>query len=466
MSEARKPYLDPQSCPSSRPAWSAFDPATRELHERINAAARRRGMPYLHPEDPTLQLDMLGSRLMTDWQEKKAEWVFAGERCWSDLHQFYARYGVETSRPLIASLRDLEHAGGVILTDCGMQALALTIDALAFPGGHAVLMRGVYNKTRRYLEWLGNRMNFEVTIVEDGDEGGAVAAIRPESFILLAETYTNPLMRALNPESLGSHVVTARKNGASRLRFVVDNTIATPWSVKRPLLDYEGIDVIAASGTKALGGQDRDLWGYVASNSVDFLNEIMDLQAMRGGALDWRRSSAILEGLDQAFGNFETRCANAAEVASFLEGHPRVERVYHPSLASHPDHDNVVKYYNRPGSLLAFKLAGADEAQSRHFADVLATCGVLRYAGSFDGLTTKVNHHRTVSEYFTPEEELEKAGIERVIRLGVGVETASDIIACLNWALWHHESVTDEAILEWQAAREEELGVKSDRQGS
>jgi cystathionine beta-lyase/cystathionine gamma-synthase len=466
MSEAFDTYLDPQNCPSVRPPWLAFDPATRELHEQIDASARRQGMPYLHPEDPTLQLDMFGSRHMTDWQEKKAEWVFAGERCWSDLHQFYARYGVETSRPLMAALQKLENAEGVILTDCGMQALALTIDALAFPGGHAILMRGVYNKTRRYLEWLGNRLKFEVTIVEDGDEEGATSAIRPESFVLLAETYTNPLMRALNPESLGARVVDARGKGSPRLRFVVDNTIASPWSVQRPLLDYEGVDIIAASGTKALGGQDRDLWGYVASNHIDFLNEVMDLQAMRGGALDWRRSRAILGGLDHARENFEKRCNSATDVAAFLESHPRVESVYHPSLESHPDRDNVVRYYCRPGSLLAFKLRQADEDTSRHFADVLATCGVLRYAGSFDGLTTKVNHHRTVSEYFTPDEELVKAGIERVIRLGIGVETTRDIIACLNWALCHYQDVTEEEILDWQAGREQSLGLDGDRQGS
>ena len=464
MSVSLDDYLDPKNCPGQRPSWNIFAPSTRKLHEDVDAAAKRRGIPYLHPEDPTLQLDMLGSRHMADWQEKKAEWVFAGERCWSDLHQFYARYGVETARPLIQELRKLENASGCILTDCGMQSIALTLDVLAAPGGHAVLMRGVYNKTRRYLEWIGNRLKFEVTIVDDGDEDGAIEALRPETFVLLAETYTNPLMHAFNPESLGQRVKAARESTCRRLRFVVDNTIATPWGVRQPLLDYDGVDIIAASGTKALAGQDRDLWGYVASNSIDFLNEVMALQAMRGGALDWRRARAILQGLGTARTNFEIRCDHASRLASFLAAHPKVESVYHPSLESHSDRETIEKHYALPGSLLAFKVAGADEDRSRRFADVLATCRVLRYAGSFDGLVTKLNHHRTVSEYFTPEEELEKAAIDRVIRIGVGLEDTDDVIACINWALWHWEAVTPEEILEWQKGRERDLSIAEDRQ--
>ena len=457
-------YQDPQNCPQPRPGLDLFSSETQELHQSIDSAARRHGTPYLHPQDPTLQLDMLGSRHMVDWQERKAESVLAGEECWSELHQFYARYGVETNRKLVARVRALENAAGVILTDCGMQAVALTFDVLAANiGGHAILVRGVYNKTRRYLEWLGNRLTIEISIVNDGDYEGMEKAMRSDTFLIFAETYTNPLMRALDPVRMGKLVVESRKKIAPKLRLILDNTIATPWGLQKPLLDFEGMDFIVASGTKALGGQDCDLWGYIASNRVDFLNEIMDLQAMRGGALDWRRGQAILEGLGVAEDRFKKRTRSAIEVARFLASHPRIESVYHPSLPDHPDRKIIDSFYAQNGSLLSFKIAGADEEKSRVFADVLATCIVLRYAGSFDGLATKINHHRTVSEYFTPEEELKKANIDRILRVGVGLESPKDIIACLNWALWHFEKIPEKDVLSWQKKREKDLGIRGER---
>ena len=91
---------------------------------------------------------------------------------------------------------------------------------------------------------------------------------------------------------------------------------------------------------------------------------------------------------------------------------------------------------------------------------MLASTGVLRYALSFDGLATKVNHHRTVSEYFTPPDALAGAGLDRLIRLGVGLEDADDLIACLNWAL-HHEAAVSTADLDaWRAERSAYLGLR------
>jgi len=433
--------------------------ATRELHLGIDATARRLGIPYLHPEGPTIQLDMFGSQRMVRWQEAKQERVMAGDSSWSELEQFYARYGVELTRKLIDEVKALEGAAGAILTESGMGAVALAFDVLARPGTHALLLRGVYNKSKRYAEWLAGRFPFSVTLADEGDYAGIAAAIRPETSILFSETYGNPLVRAVDPARLGDLAERARRSGARRLRLIVDNTIATAWGLRRPLLDYPGVDIVIASGTKALGGQDRDLWGYIASNRIDFLNEAMDVIAMRGGCLDWRRAEAILSGLPLARERFQRRCASAAKVAAFLAVHPQVERVYHPSLADHPDRDVVEAHYALPGSIISFRIRGADEDAARRFADVLSTCVVPRYAGSFDGLATKINHHRSVSEYFTAEEELRRAGIDRVLRLGVGIEDPNDVIACLNWALWHFRSISEDEVRRWQAERRQVLGL-------
>ena len=432
-------------------------PATRQLHEAIDAHARRTGIPYLHPDEPTVQLDLLGSKQVIEWQEGKAAFLFASEGCWSELPHLYARYGTTATAQLIARLKALEHASAALVCDSGMQATALAFDVLMQPGAHAVLMRQVYNKTRSYLEWMTTRVGGSITIVDDGDTAALERAIRPDTRFVFAETFTNPLVRAQDLHALRGIIDRARAT-APALRLVLDTTIASPWAFKTPPLE-NGVDIVVASGTKSLGGNDRDMWGYLATNDTQFANSVMDLIAMRGGILDWRRAAAVTAAFDGASESHARRCATASAVAAFLSTHPQVSEVFHPSLPNHPDRRAIEQQYARTGSMLSFRIAGADEDRTRHFADVLATTVIVRYALSFDGLATKVNHHRTVSEYFTAPEQLRRNGFDRLIRLAVGLEDAADLIAALNWTLHHGGGISPADIENWQRERAASLGI-------
>ncbi len=453
-------WLDPNTCPRERPPVDGMSVATRRLHDGIDDNIRNSGVPYLHPHSPTLQLDMLSSADVRRWQEGKAQFLFMGEGCWSELPHLYARYGTTAGAKLIARVRTLESAKAAILADCGMQATALTFDALMTPGAHAICMRQIYNKTRTYLERVAERLGGAVTIVDDGDYDAIARALRPETALVFAETFTNPRVRAQDPERLGAWATEAKKTARS-LRVVIDNTIATPWGLNRPLLAFDGIDVVLASGTKALAGQDRDMWGYVATDDMDLANHVMDLVALRGGNLDWRRAAAIVAGLEEAKENHARRCANANRVAAFLAHHPRVESVCHPSLPDHPDRAAIDAHYHRCGSLLSFRVVDHDEEATRRFADVLATTVIVRYALSFDGLATKVNHHKSVSEYFTPDDRMRAQDIDRLVRLAVGTEDADDIIAALNWTLHHGSSMGDQALAQWRNERRSQLALEA-----
>ena len=450
-------WLDPKGCPAERPSLDAMNASTRSLHDAIDAHARRTGIPYLHPDEPTVQLDLLGSRQVIDWQEGKAAFLFASEGCWSELPHLYARYGTTATANLIAKLKTLEHASAALVCDSGMQATALAFDALMEPGGHAVLMRQVYNKTRSYLEWMTARVGGSVTVVDDGDHAALDAAITPATRFVFAETFTNPLVRAQDFDAL-REVITRRRAIAPALKLVLDTTIASPWAFKVPPLD-RGADIVVASGTKSLGGNDRDMWGYLATNDTQFANSVMDLMAMRGGILDWRRAAAVTAAFDAADQSHARRSATASRIAAFLSAHPKVGEVFHPSLPDHPDRQAIDRHYARHGSLLSFRVKGADEDRTRHFADVLATTAIVRYALSFDGLATKVNHHRTVSEYFTNPEQLKRNGFDRLIRLAVGLEDADDLVAALNWTLHHGDAVTASDIARWQDERAAALGI-------
>jgi cystathionine beta-lyase/cystathionine gamma-synthase len=447
-------WLDPAGCPRERPPLADMAAATRELHGALDAHARATGVAWLHPERRTIQRDLLGSPNVVAWQEAKAAFLLAGDGAWSELPHLYARYGTPGTGELIAALRRLEGARAALVTDSGMQAVALVTDALVQRGGHAVAMRQVYNKTRTFIEHSARRVGAEVTLVDDGDHAALAAALRPTTRMVFAETFTNPLTRAQDVPALAA-LVAARAPAA---HLVIDSTIATPWAFRTPLLT-RGARVVIGSLTKALGGQDIALGGYIATDDSELANQVMDLVAMRGGILDDTRAQRIAHGLPAAERAFARRCETAARIAAFLATHPRIERVFHPSLADHPDAAVIARDYLRTGSLLAFRVAGADEARHRHIADVLVSCGVLRYALSFDGLATKVNHHRTVSEYFSPVEQIAQLGIDRLIRVGVGIEDADDLMACMNWTLHHERDVGADELAAWRTARAQALAL-------
>jgi len=413
-------YLDAASCPAEPPRRAEMSEGTRALHDAID-----RNAPWLHPTARTIQRDLRGSPQVIAWQESKVNFMVSGDGAWSELPQLYARYGTEGTARLIAALRGLEGAAAAVVTDCGMQAFALACDAIVARDSHVVTLRQVYNKTRTFLELTAKRVGATITVVDDGDRAALEAALSPATRLVFAETFTNPLLVAQDVPALVALV----RAKAPRAKLVIDSTIATPWAFERPLL-AQGVDVVIGSLTKALGGRDLALGGYLATNDGDLGNAVMDLVAMRGGILDDARALAVVEYLDRARDDHARRCETATRVARFLADHPKVERVFHPSLAPPPG-------YLRHGSLLAFRVRDVDELGHRRLADALASIGVARYALSFDGIVTKINHHRTVSEYFTPEDVVARNGLARLIRLGIGLEAADDLVASLNWTLHH-----------------------------
>lgn len=431
-------------------------PATRALHDALDARARTEGVPWLHPDPArrTIQRDLLGSPEVVAWQEAKARFVVAGDGAWSELPHLYARYGTPGTAALIGALRAIEHARAAFVTDCGMQAVALVTDVLLTAGTHAIVMRQIYNKTKTFFEHTARRVGATLTFVDDGDPAAVAAARRPETALVFAETFTNPLMRAQDVPALAA--------AAAGAHLVIDATIATPWAFRRRLLEA-GATIVTGSLTKALGGQDAQLGGYIATNATDVGNQIMDMIAMRGGILDDERARRIASGLPAAEQAHARRCATARRVAAFLASHPRVERVFHPSLPDHPDAAVIARDYARTGSIVAFRVRAADEMRHRHVADVLASTGVPRYALSFDGLPTKVNHHKTVSEYFTPPDVVARLGIDRLVRLGIGIEDPDDLIACLNWTLHHADRVTTAELDAWRSERAAELQLTARR---
>jgi len=309
-------YLDPARAPTAPPPRDRMTSATRTLHDAVD-----RNAPWLHPERATIQRDLGSSAEVAAWQEAKAAFVLAANGAWSELPHLYARYGTPGTSELIAALRGLEHARCALVADCGMQAVALVADAVVQHGAHAIVHRQVYNKTRAFFDASAKRVGATITLVDDGDHAALAAALRPETRLVFAETFTNPLGRAQDVPALVE--VVHRVPGA---RLVIDSTIATPWGVRTPLLDA-GVDVVVGSMTKAIGGQDAALGGYIATNDAELANQIMDTIAMRGGILDDDRARRVTANLANAERLHAQRCATAGRVARVHAAHTKVEQV-------------------------------------------------------------------------------------------------------------------------------------------
>ena len=453
------PNLDPTIAPAERPEMTSMGSETQALHEGIDLEIRRSGHPSLHPEGRTVQTDLFGGPQIIAWQEAKGACTMLGEECWSSLPQIYARYGTEPGRELMRTVQTLEGATGAVLTDCGMQASSIVFDVVLSPGSHAIISRQVYNKSKAYLTWVSERLNISVTVVEHLTPEVLAEEALQNTTLVFAETYTNPLMRALDINGLATEAERLKQTSSPNLRLVIDNTIVTPWGVTSPILNHRGVDAVVAAGTKAMSGEDRDMWGYIASNRIALLNRAMDVQAMRGGALSWRSAEALNTSLARAEERFRRRCKSAEAVVEFLERHPGVSEVFHPTATDYIDAKLFSEQYQLGGSLLSFRLHGLDEEETGHFCDVLATTVVFRYSLSFDGLCSKVNHHRSVSEYYAPPPLLKKQGIDRLVRLAAGLENPQDLIAALNWALWNYAALSKEEVREYQVTRIESLGL-------
>ncbi len=424
---ALAPWLDAATCPPTPPPRGLWEARTRALHDAVDAAADADGR-WLHPEGDTVQQDLGSHDTVEAWQEAKAAFLFGAEGCWSSLEPLYARYGAPQTRALVGALAEAYGGVGAVVTDSGMSAMGLLADALVTPGAHVVVVGEVYNKTRSLLRWAAERVGGAFDEVADAD--ALPAALRPATRLVMGELVSNPLGEVLDAVA----VLAAVRASSPDARVVVDDTLVTPWGARTPLLDL-GVDVVTGSLTKALSGDDRTLGGYVVSRRSELLNRVMDLQALRGGVLDRRRAGAVAAGLEPARARFARRCASANLLARWLAAHPRVERVHHPSTTGGALAEALLVAAPMPGSVVSFRVRDLDDAGHRALADRIGGQGLVRVALSFDGLVTKVNHHRTVSEYFTAPAELRRRGLDRLVRLGVGVEDPATVAAVIGWAL-------------------------------
>jgi cystathionine gamma-synthase len=334
----------------------------------------------------------------------------------------YGRYGNPTIHAAERKIAELEHADDALLWASGMCTITSMLLAMLRAGQHMIITADSYRRTRQFCDSILRRLGIGVTVVPPADPEAMAAAVQEHTRVLFSESPTNPYLYVADLEQL---VALARRH---RLRTIIDSTFATPYN-QNPL-DY-GIDLVMHSATKYLGGHNDLLAGVVVGNG-SIIAALREAQGVLGGITDPNTAYLLLRGLKTFALRMPQHNANGLALARFLEGHPRIRRVYYPGLASHPTYAIASRQMRGFGGVVSFEIDGTLQ-QTSAFLDALR----LPYiAPSLGGVESLVEQPALMSYYEKSAAERQQLGIsDSLVRYAAGIEDTDDLLTDVEQAL-------------------------------
>jgi cystathionine gamma-synthase len=332
----------------------------------------------------------------------------------------YARTGNPTRSVLEANLAALESgrygrafASGMAATDCALRAPLR-------PGDHIVIPDDAYGGTFRLIDKVFSQWGIEHSPAHVFNVDEMRAAIRPNTKLVWIETPTNPLL------SIGDIPALAEVAHAAGAKLVVDNTFATPY-LQQPLL--LGADIVVHSTTKYLGGHSDVIGGALITDDPELDAAFAFLQNGAGAVPGPFDAFLTLRGIKTLALRMDRHCDNAETVAEFLSRHPSISQVIYPGLPEHPGHAVAGKQMRRFGGMISVRLHGDVEA-ARKFC---SRTEVFTLAESLGGIESLIEHPAAMTHASTEGSELEVPA--DLVRLSVGIEDVSDLLADIEQAL-------------------------------
>ena len=337
----------------------------------------------------------------------------------------YSRSHNPTRSAYEKCITDLESGSRGFAFASGMAATATVLELLD-SGDHVVAMDDLYGGSFRLFNNVRERSaGLQFSFAEMENIESLKAAMRPETRMIWVETPTNPMLKIVD---IAAVVEVAREHGAL---VVVDNTFASPM-LQRPL--ELGADIVVHSATKFLNGHSDIVGGIAVVGDDDELAErLWYLLNSIGGIQGPFDSFLALRGLKTLALRMNAHCENSLQIAQWLEKHPAVSKTLYPGLESHPQHDLAMRQMNgRGGGIISIDLKGGLEASKR----MLEGCELFSLAESLGGVESRINHPAIMTHASVPVEKRAKLGIsDSLVRLSVGVEDVSDLIAELDRVL-------------------------------
>lgn len=336
----------------------------------------------------------------------------------------YARGNNPTRYAFERAIADLEDGTAAFAFGSGMAATGAVLDLMP-AGSHMIASDDLYGGSFRLFERVRKETSgLSVSYVDMSKPENVIAAIKDNTKMIWIETPTNPLLKLTDIAEIAK---IAKDKG---LISVVDNTFATP-VVQRPLT--MGADIVVHSVTKYIGGHSDIIGGIaVVGDKQDLADKLKFIQNSTGGILGPFDSFLALRGVKTLDVRMERHCKSAGKIAEWLSNHPKVETVWYPGLASHPQHELAKKQMNGFGGMVTAVLKGDLEASRR----MLSACRVFTLAESLGGVESLIEHPAIMTHASVPKEQREALGIsDGLIRLSVGIESVEDLIADLDAAL-------------------------------
>jgi methionine-gamma-lyase len=305
----------------------------------------------------------------------------------------------------------------------GMAAIHTVFAALAAAGDHVICSESVYGPTNTLLKTVMSRFGVETTFVDTSNLEAVRGAVEKNTKLIYIETPGNP---TLVVSDIAAAAEIARKNGA---RLVVDNTFMSP-VLQKPL--SLGADVVLHSMTKFINGHADVVAGViVAKDEEDYLHFRKVLNQV-GGVIDPFNAFLVARGIKTLAIRMERHCESAEEIARYLEGHPKVDRVFFPWLPSHPQHGIAKRQMKGPGGVISFELEGGIEA-GKKLMNSLRLCTL---AVSLGGVETLIEHPASMTHASMGAKDRLEAGItDGLVRISVGLERVEELIADLEQGL-------------------------------
>jgi len=331
----------------------------------------------------------------------------------------YSRFSNPTVTMMERRLAALEGSETAIGTASGMAAILLLLLGTLKSGDHVVCSQSVFGSTIRLLQDFA-KFGVQTTFVAQSDVDAWRAAVQPNTKLLFAETPTNPLTEICDIAALGG---IARAAGAL---LCVDNCFCSP-ALQRPIA--LGADVVMHSGTKFLDGQGRVIAGALCGTHELIDEKLTPVMRSAGMSLSPFNAWVVLKGLETLSLRVREQSARALDIARWLEAQPQVERVYHPSLESHPQHALAMQQQSgQGGAVVSFVVRGGREA-AFGVIDAARICSITANLG--DTKTTITHPSSTTHGRLTEPQRLAAGIVQGMVRLSVGLEDVDDLKADL-----------------------------------
>jgi O-succinylhomoserine sulfhydrylase len=335
----------------------------------------------------------------------------------------YSRFTNPTVRAFEKRLAIMEGAERAMATASGMAAINTVCLGLLSAGDHVVCSRSVFGNTALMFKNIMHKFAIDTTFVDLDDINEWQAAMQDNTKFLFLETPSNPMGTLADIKQL------ADLAHSKKALLIVDNVYCTP-ALQKPL--SLGADLVVHSATKYLDGQGRCIGGAIVGNHALIEEKLYPILRTAGPTMSPFNAWVFHKGLETLSLRMEKHCANALEVAKWLEQHPAVENVYYTGLESHPQHELAKQQQTGFGGIVSFAVKGGQENAWK----VIDATQMISITANLGDVKSMITHPSTTTHGRLSEEERAKAGItDALLRLGIGLENADDIKADLGLGL-------------------------------